>query len=352
MINVLVVDDSAFMRKMISDFLEEDSAINVIAKARNGEDALEKIVQYKPDVVTLDVEMPVMNGIHALKVIMEKYPTPTIMLSSTTKEGAETTIEAMELGAFDFIPKPSGPISLDIHKVKSSLVEKVKWAAKTKVTKLSKFERKKSLPHSHDIKQINKRFSSKSETKTVVAIGTSTGGPKALQEVLPVIPECFPHPILIVQHMPKGFTKSLSQRLNSLSKITVKEAEDGEILKQGVAYIAPGGYHLLAKKMGTSIVIKLDVSEPVNGHRPSVDTMFNSLCQLNVKVIAAILTGMGSDGTKGLLNLKMNTQTCSIAESEMTSIVYGMPRSAVETRKVDFVLDLEDVAPKIVSECN
>ncbi|UCZ51707.1 chemotaxis response regulator protein-glutamate methylesterase [Bacillus shivajii] len=348
MINVLVVDDSAFMRKMISDFLNSDPSIQVIGKARNGKEAIEKNEELKPDVITLDVEMPVINGIDALKSIMSNAPTPTIMLSSTTKEGAETTIEAMELGAFDFIAKPSGSISLDIHKVTEDLITKVKLAAKMKVSKLSSLPTVRKRERTVQMGELSSSSSENGAKKSLVAIGTSTGGPKALQEVLTVLPENFPLPILVVQHMPRGFTKSLSQRLNTLSNIAVKEAEDGDFLQKGTAYIAPGGKHLTIKRMGTSFVIKLDDSDQVNGHRPSVDKMFESISDYKMKVIAVILTGMGSDGTNGLLQLKNNNETVAIAESEQTSIVYGMPKSAIQTNKVDFVLNVEDIAPAII----
>ncbi|ADH99271.1 protein-glutamate methylesterase/protein-glutamine glutaminase [Salisediminibacterium selenitireducens] len=360
MIKVLVVDDSAFMRKMLSDMLSSHPDITVVDKARNGRDGLEKIEQHKPDVVTLDVEMPVMTGIEALEEIMKTTRTPAIMVSSVTKEGAETTMRAMELGAFDFIAKPSGAISLDIDKVKDDLIEKVLHA--------SKVSRKKLTPAPKRTDEKPKRIeriqrpdfslepgpSGKREVlgKTIVAIGTSTGGPKALQRVLTALPENFPFPIIIVQHMPKGFTRSLSERLNSLSAISVKEAEEGDILKKGVAYIAPGGYHLKVRRAGTSVGIHLDQSPLVNGHRPSVDAMFFSLADLHPeRVIAVVMTGMGSDGKQGLIRLKQLSKTKAIAESERTSVVFGMPKAAIDTHFVDSVKDLEDISSEILRYC-
>lgn len=355
MIKVLVVDDSAFMRKMISDMLESDPRIEVVAKVRNGQAAVDKVKELDPDVVTLDVEMPIMDGIEALKMIMKESPRRVIMLSSSTKEGAETTIQAMENGAIDFVSKPSGAISIDIHKIKEELIEKVIQAATIPLTKLTS-RQKLEVPPPASVEAINHipkefRGSKKLGPKGIVAIGTSTGGPKALQQVLTKLPETFDRPILIVQHMPKGFTKSLSERLNQLSKITVKEAENGEIVQKGVAYIAPGGYHLKVRKMGTSLVIDLDQSELVNGHRPSVDVMFDSLAALpNQDVMAVILTGMGSDGAKGLVRLKQN-DAIAIAESEETSIVFGMPRAAIATNQVDIVANLDDIAGEIIRHC-
>ncbi|ADU30737.1 protein-glutamate methylesterase/protein-glutamine glutaminase [Evansella cellulosilytica] len=353
MIKVLVVDDSAFMRKMISDLLEKDARIKVIGKARNGNEAVTQIKKLQPDVVTLDVEMPILNGLEALKRIMSESPVPVIMLSSITKEGTETTIKAMEYGAFDFVSKPSGSISLDIYKVQKELVEKVIYASKVPIAKLQKdVECRAPSIDEKQLQQINNNSKNKLTEKGIIAIGTSTGGPKALQTVLTNLPSDLPYPILIVQHMPKGFTKSLSERLDKLSKIKVKEAEDGEIIKKGVAYIAPGGYHLKVRGIGTSVAVHLDQSELVKGHRPAVDALFYSLSALrNVDVMAIILTGMGSDGTKGLVQLKGNTKTIAIAESKETAIVYGMPRTAVETNLVDEVVKLEDITQTILKHC-
>ena len=352
MIRAVVVDDSAFMRKMLSDILNEHPKITVVATARNGKDGLEKIDKYKPDVVTLDVEMPVMTGIEALEEIMKTTRTPVIMVSSVTKEGAQTTMKAMELGAFDFIAKPSGSISLDIEKVKDDLYVKVLYArqvSRNTLTPLKKMNRIRKSTYPGDDKI---RPAGDPSTKTIVAIGTSTGGPKALQRVLTALPADFPYPIMIVQHMPKGFTRSLSERLNSLSAISVKEAEDGDILKKGVAYIAPGGYHLKVRRIGTSVGIHLDQLPLVNGHRPSVDAMLFSLADISPeRVVAVVMTGMGTDGKDGLIRLKNAHHTTVIAESEQTAVVYGMPKAAVEADIVDAVRNLDDISSEILKHC-
>lgn len=349
MIEVLVVDDSAFMRKVISDLLEEDSRIKVVATARNGQDAIEKIKKYNPDVVTLDVTMPVMDGLEALKKIMKTLPRPVIIVSSTTKEGADNTVLAMSYGAVDFIAKPSGSISLDMKKVQKQLIEKVILAKDVKVSNLYCPIAEKVIKK---IPEVNKPPSSQVNAKKIIAIGTSTGGPKALQQVLTKLPSDFKYPIAVVQHMPKGFTKSLADRLDSLTAIKVKEAEDGETINNGVAYIAPGGYHLKIKKYGTTLAVDLDKSEPESGHRPSVDTMFKSISKItDYSVVAVILTGMGSDGTKGLIDLKINNNVVAIVESEESAVVYGMPRSAVLTNKVDEVVHLDDIASAILRYC-
>ncbi|MEK5184400.1 protein-glutamate methylesterase/protein-glutamine glutaminase [Solibacillus sp. FSL W7-1324] len=367
---LLVVDDSAFMRKLISDFFSDHPNIEVIGAARNGKDAIKKIEQLKPDVVTMDVEMPEMNGMEALKEIMQKCPLPVIMLSSTTKRGAENTLMAMEYGAVDFVAKPSGSISLDLHKIKDELVRKVEGASKVTVSKLRKPFNKSTIasqvPH-HLLNNEEPKLKSMTKpnvqidvpikktewsktSKKIILIGTSTGGPRALQEVITKIPANVAAPILIVQHMPAGFTKSLAARLDQLSEIHVKEAEQGDLLQKGTAYIAPGGYHLKLRKVGSSFAVVLDDHEPPRaGHRPSVDVMFEEVSQYSeFDKIAVIMTGMGYDGSKGLVSLKKTGNVMAIAESAETCIVYGMPKAAVETQLVDEVADVDDIAKTIM----
>lgn len=370
---LLVVDDSAFMRKLISDFFVSNTKVEVVGTARNGKDAIKKIQALKPDVVTMDVEMPEMNGLEALKEIMTICPVPVVMLSSTTQKNAENTLKAMELGAVDFVAKPSGTISLDLHKIQDELVHKVEEATKVPVAKLKKsfrrptvslpngtsrrkeqsmpnlVEQKPRVPSREVITSATKQEWSRL-TKKIILIGTSTGGPRALQEVITKIPKDIQAPILIVQHMPAGFTKSLANRLNQLSEITVKEAEQGDVLHNGTAYIAPGGYHLRLRKVGTSFGIVLDQTEPPRlGHRPSVDVMFEDVSQYNdFDKIAVIMTGMGYDGSAGLIQLKKTGNVMAIAESQDTCIVYGMPKAAVETKLVDEVADVENIAQTIM----
>lgn len=356
-IKVLVVDDSAFMRKLISDFLSEHHEIEVIATARNGEDAIRKWRALKPDVITLDVEMPVMNGLETLKRIMEEEPTPVVMLSSTTKEGAETTLQAIHAGAVDFIAKPSGSISIDLHKIKADLIEKVRFASKANLAGI-KAENKKEEPlaeskrtHPAEPAAVQPRKVSQLDgnAKKLLCIGTSTGGPRALQQVLTQLPKNIDAPVLVVQHMPAGFTKSLANRLDSLCQITVKEAEDGELIQKGIAYIAPGGLHLEVRAVGTGLAVSLGNSEPRNGHRPSVDVMFESISKVrNVDKVAVVMTGMGSDGAKGLVELKKSGAVKAIAESKETSVVFGMPKAAIATNLVDEVADLENIARSIM----
>ncbi|WDV07813.1 protein-glutamate methylesterase/protein-glutamine glutaminase [Lysinibacillus irui] len=372
---LLVVDDSAFMRKLISDFFVGNSKVEVVGTARNGKDAIKKIQSLKPTVVTMDIEMPELNGLDALKEIMKQCPVPVVMLSSTTQRGTENAIAAIESGAVDFVAKPSGTISLDLHKIQNELVRKVEQAAMVPISKLKKPSGSKRQQEPvtkastviNELQQVGRAHTPANSTATKVAvtrpqvewskvgkkivlIGTSTGGPRALQEVVTKIPKSIQAPILIVQHMPAGFTKSLATRLDQLSEITVKEAEQGDILQNGVAYIAPGGYHIKLRKVGTTFGIVLDNQEPPrSGHRPSVDVMFEDVSQFNdFDKVAVIMTGMGHDGSNGLKILKSTGNVIAIAESSETCIVYGMPKAAVETQLVDEVADVDDIAQTIM----
>ncbi|WP_103105964.1 protein-glutamate methylesterase/protein-glutamine glutaminase [Brevibacillus reuszeri] len=355
-IRVLVTDDSAFMRKVITDILSTDSEIEVIERAKNGLECIEKCKQLTPDVLTLDIEMPIMNGLDALEKLMNEYPIPVVMLSSLTREGAEATIQALELGAFDFVTKPSGPISLDIHKVGDRLIERVKAAASAR-GRIRRTDGKASKPTFTSpvaaqpvvrpvvtsTPPILTRLPNTTKARLVV-LGTSTGGPKALQTVLTQLPAKFPAPIAIVQHMPAGFTKSLAQRLDSLCQIKVTEVTDGEILHPATAYIAPGGYHFEVHSVNGRLQAHLHQQEPRGGHRPSVDVLFESVSRLtNVDKWAIIMTGMGNDGTKGLKLMKEIGPVASIIEDESSCIVYGMPRAAIQAGLADHIAPLDKI---------
>ncbi|CAM3703972.1 protein-glutamate methylesterase/protein-glutamine glutaminase [Mesobacillus zeae] len=359
-IKVLIVDDSAFMRKLITDFLSEHPVLEVAGTARNGEEALRKLQELQPDVVTLDVEMPSMNGIEVLRKIMSSRPVPVVMLSSTTKAGAENTLQAMQYGAVDFITKPSGSISLDLHKVKQELIDKVISASKANIDKVYSDEKHTEPDSSHlSEKRLKTNFKKPNEApfhpkweerrKKLVCIGTSTGGPRALQQVLTRLPKEISAPVLVVQHMPPGFTKSLADRLNMLSNITVKEAEDGEILQKGTAYIAPGGYHLEVRAVGASLATSLTTTDARNGHRPSVDVLFESVGRIeNFSKVAVIMTGMGSDGALGLAAMKKQGSVKAIAESSESCIVFGMPKAAISTNLVDDIKEVDEIAAAIM----
>jgi two-component system chemotaxis response regulator CheB len=361
---ILVVDDSIFMRKMISDLITGDGQFQVIATAKNGKEAIEMTRSLKPDAITMDIEMPEMNGLDALKVIMEEQPTPVIMLSSLTKEGARETIVALERGAIDFIGKPSGSISLDLHRVKEVLLEKLHIAVRTNVSKIRvnpiipKLKIKPSQIHEALppyktnpalVKQQSETQHVTTQVSQIVAIGTSTGGPRALHQVLSQIPGNFPAPIVIVQHMPPNFTKSLALRLHSISELHVAEAQDGMALINGCVYVAPGGFHMTVARNGPGLYkIHISKEEARGGHRPCVDTLFESLLPLKeLKRHIVLMTGMGADGAKGMLALKNAGAITTIAEAEETCIVYGMPRAAVELQCVMHVLPQPEIALKL-----
>lgn len=348
-IRVLVVDDSAFMRRVISDIINSDPNMEVIGTAGNGNECLIKIQQLKPDLVTLDIEMPVLDGLTALRRIMEANPLPVIMLSSLTGNGGELTIKALNWGAVDFITKPAINLFTNIDMVKSDLIRKIKMAAGTR----QKLQKPYIIPRNNDLlKKSNKPIATGRLLNKLILIGTSTGGPKALHQVLPGFPANLDAGVLVVQHMPPGFTRSLAERLDSISQIKVKEAEQGEKIVPGCAYVAPGDFHLMVS--GTKnlkdkeLIINLSQTEPVRGLRPSVDVMLDSVArEFWAHMVCVIMTGMGQDGSKGLIAIK-NKGGRIIAEDQSTCIVYGMPKAAVETGKVDKVAPLPRIADEVL----
>lgn len=337
---VLVVDDSALVRMAVTDILSK-AGIEVVDTAKNGKEAVEKTIKLKPDVITLDIKMPVMDGLTALKLIMEKQPTPVVMLSSYTTEGAKETLEALKLGAVDFIPKPSGAI-VDLSPIEHELVEKVRMAATTSLNILR-------LQNLKRIKGEVVRGNWKVKTKDVcVLIGSSTGGPSALEMIIPRLPADIPAPVFVVQHMPLGFTKQLAERLNSISEIEVKEAENNEKVKDGIVYIAPGGYHMKVRRAINVVRIKIVDGEPVNAVKPSVDVTADSIIQAyGGNVVGAILTGMGEDGAYGMKMIK-DRGGLTIACSEDTCVVFGMPKAAIEIGGIVEVKPVFEIAEKIV----
>lgn len=346
-IKVLVVDDSVFMRKLISRLIEEDMALEVIGTARNGLEAIVMVKQLKPDVVTLDIEMPGMSGMEALSIIMEQRPTPIIMLSSLTQDGALATITALQDGAVDFISKPSGSNSFDLFKVKDELVSKIKQAAQIPLRNLT-FNNITGSRVDRGEGKITKGRLTK-EFDQILALGTSTGGPKALDTVITALPANFPYPLLVVQHMPPKFTKSLAERLNRLSRVRVVEAKHNDPVLGGTVYIAPGDYHMIAVQTNGELRIQLHQEPQYNGHRPSVDVLFDSISQMkSLKRHFILMTGMGSDGAQGMMSAKHLGAHSTIAESKETCIVYGMPKSAVELGCVDYTVPLQLIASKIL----
>ncbi len=349
MVKVLIVDDSAFMRNALSNMLSSDPEIQVIGKARDGVEGIELVEKLRPDIVTMDVEMPRMDGITALKHIMEKNPVPVIMVSSLTVEGAKVTLDALDLGAVDFIPKNLSDLSINIVKIREILLDKIKQIAKKGIVK--KRVRPSTAPVKHIEVPKSMPVRATGERRiNLVSIGTSTGGPKALQEIIPKLPKDFPAPIVIAQHMPPNFTGPFAERLNQLSQITVKEAEEGEPLKNGVAYIAPGRGHMRVKRpRGIETVIAISENKEEFIYRPSVDALMSSVAEFFPgRALGVILTGMGNDGLKGLTALK-KTGGRIFAQNEETCVVYGMPKAVVDAGIADKVLSIEEMAGEIIN---
>ncbi len=348
MIRVLVVDDSAFMRKAISSMLEKDPEIKVIDTAKNGQECIEKVKKLDPDVITLDIEMPVMDGLTALKHIMMEHPKPVIMVSSLTTEGAEATFKALELGAMDYIPKQLSKISLEIIKIEKELIQKVKAVAKKKVKPkfFKKLEKKK--PKKEEVVEIVKSLERRAVKHDIVGIGVSTGGPPTLQYILSNLPKDFPAAILIAQHMPAAFTPSFAKRLNELSPLEVKEAKDSDRIKEGHVFIAPGGRHLKIKQKGGWIEI-IVTEEPKDAiYKPSATILLESIAnEVGRRGLGVILTGMGSDGLEGAKVLKEKGGRI-LAQSEETCVVYGMPKAVVEAGIADEVVDLQEMPSAII----
>ena len=339
-LRVMVVDDSAFMRFSLINQLNDDPEIQVVGSASNGREALRLIPQLQPDVITLDVEMPHLDGLSTLREIMQKFPRPVVMVSSLTREGASETIQALMLGAVDFIPKPEN--SLDIRTAMKEIIAKIKLAANAKVKLTSPNLLK--IASSSAASQPEKAIRPYSKSAPVILIGSSTGGPGALCEIVPVLPASLPSPIVIVQHMPVGFTRSLSERLNSLSALKVKEAEPGDQLMAGQVLVAPGGFHLT---LDDDEKVALNQKPTVHGVRPAVDVTLNSLNKrFGKNMIGVILTGMGSDGAIGM-SILHSAGGYVIAEHESTCVVWGMPRSVIEAGAANVVLPRPQIAKAI-----
>ena len=353
-IRVLIVDDSPFMRRAVSSFFDGIEDIKVVGMAKDGQEGIRQIEELKPDIVTMDIEMPVMDGLTALKIIMAKHPVPVIMLSSLTGEGAKETLDALDIGAADYIPKNLSNVSLNILKVKDDLIAKIR-AITAKKYFFGKTEKPEVEFKSNKIKNAGTSIETSCVRKNgkidIVAIGSSTGGPKALQDVIPKIPENFPVPIMLVQHMPKAFTGSFAERLSSLSHIKVLEASGGEIIKPGTAYLSPGDKHIsLVKEGNEGFKISLSIEPEDLINRPSVSVMMESVAKLYPgKALGVILTGMGSDGLTGMKKIK-ETGGKTIAQDEATCVVYGMPKAVVDAGIADLILPIYKIADQIIEE--
>ncbi len=340
-IRVLNVDDSALMRQVLASLLAKDPEIEVIGSAPDPYIAREKIKALNPDVITLDVEMPRMDGITFLEKLMRGHPMPVVMVSSLTEAGCQTTLRALELGAVDFITKPKIDLREGMEDVAQDLISKVKAAACANVKREALAVRREPTPLPSGSAMIK-------TTDTIIAIGSSTGGTEAVKDVLEVLPPNTP-PILITQHMPERFTKTWADRMNELCRISVREAEDGDSVLPGHALVAPGGYHMALERSGARYTVRINQDPPVNRHRPSVDVLFASVARYaGANAVGVILTGMGGDGAKELLTMKQ-AGAFTIAQDEASCVVFGMPKEAIKAGAVDKILPLGDIASAVLA---
>ncbi|MEM7207170.1 MAG: chemotaxis response regulator protein-glutamate methylesterase [Pseudomonadota bacterium] len=340
MIKVLVVDDSALVRQLLTELLSSDRDIEVVGTAQDPYVARDKIKQLNPDVITLDVEMPKMDGITFLSNLMRLRPTPVVMISSLTQKGADVTLNALELGAIDFVGKPTIDLAAGLQSYGEEICEKVKIAARADVKRLSQ-AKQADVP-----KKV--AFTSQFETTDkIIAIGASTGGTEAVREVLDMLPANSPA-VLITQHIPESFSDRFAQRLNKTSELKVVEAKDGDNVLPGHAYVAPGSHHLKLVKSGARFMCKLSDAAPVNRHRPSVDVLFDSVADIcGQNAVGLILTGMGNDGAAGLKKMK-TAGAYTIAQDQASSVVWGMPGEAVKLEAVNSVVPLDNVAGELL----
>lgn len=341
-IKVLVVDDSALVRSLLSEIINNQTDMVLVGAAPDAYIARDMVNQLVPDVITLDIEMPRMDGLTFLEKLMIARPTPVIMISTLTEAGAEATLRALELGAIDFIPKPKLGVVDGIREYAEVILEKIRAAASVKVRA---YQRPVTSDRPSAIKLTS--ATALSGTEKIIAIGASTGGTEAIKDLLLQLPAVVPG-IVMTQHMPPGFTRSFAERLNRLTALHVSEAKGGERILPGHAYLAPGGYHLVVVRSGADYIIKLSDAEPLHRHRPAVDVMMESVAVAGGKnVIGVILTGMGKDGAKGILDIH-HRGGFTIAQDEASSVVYGMPKEAVATGAVDQVVSLEHIGRHIL----
>lgn len=350
-IRVLVVDDQSVIRSILTKGLSASPYIEVVASAKDAWEARDRIVELAPDVMTLDLEMPRMNGLEFLKKLMPQHQMPVIMVSSHAKEGQSITLESLEAGAVDFVTKPDGSEG-SMEKMIHDLIEKVIAASQVNLKQIESLVKKS--PNSTVTSSIRKEVIKPSNTRnkhiSLVAIGTSTGGTTALREILTVLPSDMPA-IVVVQHMPEGFTKLFADRLSELSHMEVKEAEEGDEILPGRILIAPGGGHLVIKRKGSGYCAGILYTEKANGHRPSVDVLFESIANLPIckSTLGVILTGMGKDGAVGITHMKKNG-SITFGQDEASSVIYGMPREAFELGGIDRQISLGRMAYEIVHQ--
>lgn len=343
-IKVLIVDDSALVRSLLSEIIRNAPGFILVGAAPDAYVARDMVKEFSPDVITLDIEMPRMDGLTFLEKLMVARPTPVVMISTLTDAGADATLRALELGAVDFIPKPKLGIAEGFREYEELILEKLAAAAQVKVKPLAKAA--VSQPTDVSQKVVASRLQS---TEKIIAIGASTGGTEAIKDVLMQLPAAVPG-IVMTQHMPAGFTRTYAERLNKLTKLHVVEAKGGERILPGHAYLAPGGYHLLVMRSGADYVTKLSDAEPLHRHRPAVDAMMASVAAAGGKnVIGVLLTGMGKDGAQGMLDIR-NHGGYTLAQDEQSCVVYGMPKEAVHIGGVDKTIDLNKMGDAILEK--
>lgn len=349
-IKILIVDDSALMRKALKEIIMTDPSLDVVGTARDGSDAIEKVRELKPDVITMDINMPVMDGLTAMQYILNDYPKiAVLMVSSLTAEGALTTFEALELGAFDYVAKPSGTVSTDIHLVGREIIQKVKLAYKSVNGKSirDRVERRSSVTLQKKVeRQKESEIMPIKKVTKVVVIGISTGGPGTLMEVVPMLPENLGAAVIIIQHMPPAFTTSFAKRLDGASRIPVKEAVAGDVLQNGCGYLGAGGYQLVVR--GEAGVLRL-TSSPKTVFMPCVNVTMESVLSAygGKNVVGVLMTGMGDDGADAMVKIR-NAGGITIAEDESTAVVFGMPKEAIERGGAEIVVPSDKVAEAII----
>jgi two-component system chemotaxis response regulator CheB len=346
---VLVVDDSAFMRKLIAEMIESNGSFRVIGVAGDGVEALRQVRILKPDIVTLDIEMPRLNGLQALEQIMAEMPRPVVMLSAAGSDlGNEMTLRALERGALEFVRKPSGPVSIDLSSVRQQLMSALDAA---RAMNMGGVQTRAATGAAPSQKEPAPGLQAEGASR-VIAIASSTGGPRALAEIVPHLPENLGAAVVIVQHMPREFTRLLAQRLDAMSALRVTEAVDGKPLRENRVYVAPGGYHLTLKGQAGSAVIHLDTSAPIWGVRPAADPLFFSVADtFAASAIGVVLTGMGRDGAEGLRRIR-GAGGGAIVQDRDSSIIYGMPQAALAAAGADRIASISEVAPALKEMCS
>ena len=338
---MLVVDDSAMIRNILADGLQKDPTIEVVGKAADPYMARDKIVELKPDVITLDVEMPRMDGLEFLKKLMAQYPLPVIMVSALTERGKKITLEALEAGAVDFVTKPKADVARGLDEMMIELRTKVKLAASANVSHFK-------VARSETLKTLSAPRALAETTDKIIVIGASAGGTEAIKEVITRLPSVSPG-VVIVQHMPEGFTKLFAESLNNLSQMFVKEASDGDRVMPGVVLVAPGSYQMSVIRSGGFYRVKCEKGEKVCGHCPSVEVLMRSAAACaGANAVGVMLTGMGSDGAGGMKAMR-DAGARTIAQSEESCVVFGMPKSAINAGGVEFIVSLNDIAGKVLS---